>query len=136
MVLPLAGNAEILARVAFLPETGSGKNRPAGNVARQAGGFESMQPEALEGKINDERQSRCHVALPRIRLADPIAKARRLGNAATDIRQADAANQGFVKGKDEKIVGLVGAPVLDVTGHPRTKIRAAQRIGGPAWLPG
>src|SRR5215469_5162424 len=135
MVLPFAGDAEIFARVAFLLEAGSRQNRSAGDVARQTGSFEPVQTEPLERKIDNERQSRRHIALPRMGLTDPITETRSFGNAAADIRQPDAADQGLVWREDEETVGLVCPPILGVTGHPRAKARAAQRIRRPARLP-
>src|SRR5277367_307045 len=96
MVLPFAGDAEIFAGIALLLEPGPGEKRAAWDVARQAGSLEPMQPEAFEGKIDDERQRRCHVALPCKGLANPVAQARRLRNAAPNIRQAYAADQRLV----------------------------------------
>src|SRR6185437_10574278 len=104
MVLPFAGNAKIFAGVAFLLEPGPGEQRAAGKVARQTGSLEPVQPEALEGKVDDERQRGCHIALARKGLAHPVAQARRLRNAAPDIRQAYAADQGLVMSEDKKII--------------------------------
>ena len=118
MVLPFAGYAEIFAGVAFLLEPGPGEQRAAGKVARQTGRLEPVQPEALEGKVDDERQRRCHIALPRKGLAHPVAQARRLRNAAPNIRKAYAADQVLVMGEDEKIIRLVGAPIFGITPPP------------------
>src|SRR5437764_14476188 len=95
-----------------------------------------MQPETLESKVDDERQRRRHVALACKRLADPVAQARRLRNAAPNIRQAYAADQGLVMAEDEEIVGLVGAPIFGITRNSPSKIRSAQCVGRPARLPG
>src|SRR5260370_802438 len=94
-----------------------------------------MQPEALESKVDDERQRRCHVALPGKRLADPVAQARRLRNAAPNVRQAYAADQGLVMREDEKIIRLVNAPIFGITRDSRPKIRSAECIGRPIRLP-
>src|SRR4051812_23546831 len=135
MVLPFAGNAKIFAGVAFLLEPGPGEQPAAGKVARQTGSLEPVQPEALEGKVDDERQRGCHIALPRKGLAHPVAQARRLRNAAPDIRQAYAADQGLVMSEDKKIISLVCAPVFGIARNPRPKIRSAQRIRRPTRLP-
>src|SRR5437868_2517184 len=93
-----------------------------------------MQPETLETKVDDERQCRCHIALPCKGLAHPVAQARRFRNAAPNIRQAYAADQGLVMSEYEKIISLVGAPIFGITRHPRPKIRSAQCIGRPTRL--
>src|ERR1700731_875498 len=94
-----------------------------------------MQPEALESKVDDERQRRCHVALPCKGLAHPITQARRFRNAAPNIPQPYAADQGLVMGEDKKIIRLIGAPIFGITRNSRPKIRSAQRVGRPARLP-
>ena len=99
MVLPFAGDAEIFAGVAFLLETGSGEQRPAGDVARQTRRLDPMQAEPLESEIEDERQRRRHIALPRKGFADPIAEARRLRDAAADIGQARSRRSGSRHGR-------------------------------------
>src|SRR6516225_9923613 len=121
MVLPLAFDAEVLASVTFLLETSSGQQRATGDVGWQTGGFDPMQAEPVEGKVEDERKCCRHIPLPSEGLADPITEARRLGNAAPQIGQADPADQRFVRSEDEKIIRLVGAPVLGVAGHPGAK---------------
>src|SRR6516225_540549 len=116
MVLPLPFDAQVLAGITFLPETGSDKQRTAGSVVRQASRLDTMQAEPLKGEGEDERERRGHVASPRERLADPIAEARRLGNAAPQIGQPHSADQRFVVAENEQVVGLVGPPVFGIAG--------------------
>src|ERR1700747_247867 len=94
-----------------------------------------MQSEALESKVDDERQRRRHVALPCKGLADPAAQDPGLRNTAPTIRQAYAADQGLVMREDKKIIRLVGAPIFGITRHSRSKIRSAECIGRPIRLP-
>src|ERR1700749_2866403 len=94
-----------------------------------------MQSEALESKVDDERERRRHVALPCKGLADPVAQARGLRNAAPNIRQAYPADQGLVMREDKKIIRRVGAPIFGITRHSRSKIRSAECIGRPIRLP-
>src|SRR5215471_15257246 len=85
VILPLARDAQILAGVAFLVKPGSREQRAAGDIGRQTGGLDTVQPEPLESKIDDEGQCRGHIALPGKRLTDPIAKAGGLRNPATEV---------------------------------------------------
>mgnify|MGYP003693634893 CR=1 FL=1 len=50
MVLPFALDAQILPGVALLLEAGSDQQRSAGSIARQAGGLDAMEAEAIERK--------------------------------------------------------------------------------------
>src|SRR5260370_7105969 len=94
-----------------------------------------MQPEALESKGEEERERGGEVALRGKGLADPVAQARRLRNAAPNVRQAYAADQGLVMREDEKIIRLVNAPIFGITRDSRPKIRSAECIGRPIRLP-
>src|SRR5215831_21394167 len=96
MILPFSLDAEVLSGVALLPKSGSCQQRLAGNVGRQTCGLYPMQAQPVKGEVEYERQRRGHVALPRKGLADPITEARGLGDAAPQIGQADAADQGLV----------------------------------------
>src|SRR5882724_11427389 len=101
MVLPFTLDAEILPGVAFLLKAGSDQQRTAGNIARQAGGLDAMEAQAIEREIEDERQCDGHVAPPSEGFADPIAQARGLGDATPQIGQADPADQRLLVVKDE-----------------------------------
>ena len=57
-----------------------------------------MQPQPVEGEVEHQRQRRGHISLPREGLADPVAEARGLGDAAPQVGQADAADQRLVVG--------------------------------------
>src|ERR1700738_2228995 len=84
VVLPFAGNAEILAGVAFLLEPGPREQRAAGGGGRATRSFEPMQPEPLECKVDDLRQRRRHITLPCKGLTHPVAQAPRLRNGAAN----------------------------------------------------
>ena len=92
MVLPFPFNAQVLPGVTLLPEPGSDKQRTAGCVGGQASGLDPMEAKPLEGKSEDERKCRGHVALLREGFADPIAEVGRLGHATPQIRQANSAD--------------------------------------------
>src|SRR5271156_4997239 len=94
-----------------------------------------MEAKPLEGEGQDERKCRRHVAPLREGLTDPIAEAGSLGHAAPQIGEADSADQCFVVTEDEQVVGLVGPPVLGISGYSGTEARPTQRVDGPAWLP-
>ena len=89
---------QIVAGVALLLKAGAQQQRAARHVGRQAGGLDPVQAQPVEGEIEDQRQRRGHIALAGERLADPVAEARRLGDAAPHIGQADAADQRLVVG--------------------------------------
>src|SRR5689334_19669882 len=95
-----------------------------------------MQPQRLE-RIRDERAQRsAHVALPRVRLADPVADAAGLGDAAAQIGKRDAPEQGVVLvAKNQKRVSLVGALILVVALEPAAKRGAGEIIRRPDRLP-
>src|SRR5882762_1567004 len=69
MILPFAFDAEVFAGVSLLLETGSGEQRSAGGVCRQAGGLDPVQAEPIERELEDQRQRGRHVTLPRKGLA-------------------------------------------------------------------
>src|SRR5713101_2630637 len=135
MILPFARDAEVFAGVPLLLETGSGQQRSAGDVGRQAGGLDPVQAEPIESELEDQRQRSRHITLPRKGLPNPITEAGRFGDPALEIGQADPANQRVVMGEDEEIVGLVGAPILGIAAYPGAETRAAERIGRPVRLP-
>jgi hypothetical protein len=92
VVLPFPFNAQVLPGVTLLPEPGSDKQRTAGCVGGQASCLDPMEAKSLEGKGEDKRKRRSHVALLREGFADPIAEIGRLGHATAQIGQADSAN--------------------------------------------
>src|SRR6516164_11645659 len=94
-----------------------------------------MEAKPLEGEGEDERKCRSHIALLCKGLADPVAEVGSLGHAAAQIGEADSADQDFVVGENEQVVGLVGPPVFGIAGHSSTEARPTQRVDGPAWLP-
>jgi len=61
MILPFAFDAEVFAGVPLLLETGSGQQRSAGDVRRQAGGLDPMQAEPIESELKDQRQRSRHI---------------------------------------------------------------------------
>src|SRR5882672_5910561 len=101
MVLPFALDAQILPGIALLLKAGSDQQRSARNIARQARGLDAMEAEAIERKIEDERQCDGHVALPCEWLADPVAEACGVGDATPQIGKADSADQRLVVGEDK-----------------------------------
>ena len=134
MVLPFPFDAQVLPGATLLLETGSYQQRAARGVVWQASGLDPMEAKPLEGEAQDERKCRRHEAPLSEGLTDPIAEAGSLGHAAPQIGEADSADQCFVLGEDEQVVGLVGPPVFGIAGHPGTEARPTQRVDGPAWL--
>src|ERR1700674_4723945 len=135
MILPFAFDAEVFAGIPLLLETSSCQQRSAGNVGRQAGGLDPMQAQPVEREPEDQRQRGRHITLPCKGLADPITKAGRFGDPASEIGETDPADERIVMGEDEEIVGLVGAPILGIATYPGAETRAAECIGRPVWLP-
>ena len=113
MVLPAAVDAEIgawrsLPRGSPISAAARGSARyAAGRPPRRgAGGARS------KAKREDQPQPFAHVALAGMRLADPIAEAGGLGDAAADIGEADAAQERVVVAAEEQeAVALVAAPI-------------------------
>src|SRR5690242_10135102 len=93
MVLPLAVDLQVGAGITLLLEAGAEQHGAARNIGRQAGGLDAMQPQAVERKIEHQRQGVGHKALARERLADPIAEAGGFGDTAAQVGQADPARQ-------------------------------------------
>src|SRR5712671_2879275 len=135
MILPFAFDAEVFAGVSLLLETASCQQRSARDVRWQAGGLDPVQAQPVESELEDQRQRGRHVTLPRKVLAAPITEAGRFGDPAPEIGQADPADERIVVGKDEEIVGLVGAPILGIAAHPGAETRAAESVGRPVRLP-
>src|SRR5690349_2631558 len=95
-----------------------------------------MQPQRLECIRNERAQRGAHVALARVTLADPVANAASLGDAATQIGEGNAPEQRVVLvAKNQKCVSLVGALILVVALEPAAKRRAAEIIRRPDRLP-
>src|SRR5437762_388021 len=91
MVLPFAVDQQVVAGVALLLKASAHQERAARHVARQAGGLDPVQPQLLESEIEHQRQRGGHDALARKGLAGPVAKARRLRDAAAQVRQTKTA---------------------------------------------
>src|ERR1700722_8509361 len=133
MVLPAPVDAQIFAGLSFFAEAAAFEQSPARLIMRQAGGFEAMEPCALEREGKHELQPFGHVAVARMALADPIAEAAGLRDAAPHIADADSAEQRVVaRAKEQEAVALIGAPIDRVARKPPPERAALQRIDGPA----
>src|SRR5882724_5821332 len=136
MILPAAVDAQILAGIAFLAKADLGQEAAAGGVVGQAGGLDTVQAEAVEDEQHERLQRLGHIALARIGLADPIAEIRGLGDAAADIAEIDAAQQGMVvAAEDEEAVAAVFMPFERGLAQAAAKGRPRQRVDGPGRLP-
>src|SRR4051812_2155287 len=82
VVLPLAVDAEVLARVALALEAGLLQQPDRGLVGRDARGLEAVQPQIAERERDERAHRGRHEALPRKWPADPIADRARLRDAA------------------------------------------------------
>src|SRR5690348_16314209 len=112
MVLPAAVDAEIFAGEALFAEADLEQKAAARRVVRQRRRFDAVELQALKGEAQDELKARRHVAPARITLADPIAEAAGLGDAAAHVAETDAAHQRIVlEAKHQEAITLVGAPI-------------------------
>src|ERR1700674_1765544 len=93
VVLPFAVDAEVFAGVAFLVEAAAGEEVAAGVVVGEAGGLDAVQVQAVEGEADHQAQRLLHVAPAGKALAHPVAEARRLGDAAAHVGEADTAHE-------------------------------------------
>src|ERR1041385_3138959 len=84
VVLPFIVDAEIFAGVALLAEADLEEEALARDVGRQARGFDAVEAEAMEGEVEGGGERVGHIAAPRMALADPVAEAAGLGDAAAD----------------------------------------------------
>jgi integrase len=112
VVLPAAVDQEIVAGIALLVEAGAQQDGAARRVGRQAGGLDPVQAQPVEGEIEDERQRRRHQPLAREGLADPVAEARRFGDAAAHVRKAlaePAPAEAFARMR-HNILGAIAKP--------------------------
>src|SRR6185503_736649 len=102
VVLPLPIDAEIFAGVAFFGESRLQEQSAARQIMRQAGRLDAVQAQPLESEAQGQRQAFAHIALARMRLADPIADAGAFGDAAADIGEADPAEKRIVLEAEEQ----------------------------------
>src|SRR5581483_1999668 len=136
VVLPAAVDAEIFAGETLFAEAALEEEAAARRVVRQCRGFDAMELQALKGEAQYELEARRHVAPARVTLADPIAEAAGLGDAAAHVAEANAADQRIVlEAEHQETVALVGAPIGGVALEAAAKGAARQRIRRPARLP-
>ncbi len=99
---PAAIDLQIALRNAFVFETAFLQKGAGCLVFRQAGGLDPAQIETLERMMHDAFDRFLHIALPRIRLADPVAQRARLRGATADIVERDRAQQVLILPPDQK----------------------------------
>ena len=127
VILPQSVNAEVFARIALAHEPGVFQQPDRGGIRRNAGRFETMQAQRIERERHQRAHCAGHQAAARKRLADPVADAARLRDAATDIGKRQAADERMiVLAEQEERIGLVRALVLGITPQPAAECRAAR----------
>src|SRR6516162_5101517 len=116
MVLPHAVDAQVFARKAFSPKSGLLQEADRGDIGRDTGGLDAMQPQRLECERNEAADRRRHVSAARVARADPIAEIAGLGATAPHIGERQAAHQRVVVlAKHEERIGEIAALVFGVT---------------------
>jgi hypothetical protein len=95
--------------ITFLPKPDFAQQAAARRIVRHAGGFNAVQPEAIEQERHQAGQRLGHDALAREGPADPVAEAGGLGHAAAHIAEIDAAKQRIVAAAEQQegIAGIV-----------------------------
>src|SRR5205085_744929 len=122
MVLPEPVDAQILAGKSLATESGLLQKPDRGDVGRNAGRLDAMQPQRAECEGQDGRDRRRHVPLPRIGRPHPVAEAARLRATAANIGEREATNEAVVAlAEDKERVGEVAALVLGVTLNAATE---------------
>src|SRR5215211_3719944 len=136
VVLPQPVDAEIFPGKSLAREAGLLQETHRCNVAGDARGLETMQPESAEHERNERIDGRRHQAAARVGLADPITEASGLGDAAAHIGERQSAHQRIVgAAEQEERVGLVGAQILGVTLQAPPKGAARQIVVQPGRFP-
>ena len=96
VVVPLAIDAEVLARQPLVAKPAFLEEPRGSCVARNASGIEPMQAERAERERRNRLDGGAHIAAPGIRLAHPVTDAAGLGDTAADIGNRQPANQRIV----------------------------------------
>jgi len=110
---------QVFAGKAFAPKSGLLQEADRGDIGRNAGSFDAMQPQRLEGERQEAADRRRHVSPARMGRARPIAEIAGLGAAAPDIGERQAADQNVVVlAKYEERIGEIAALVLGVALDP------------------
>src|SRR5438067_4759531 len=102
MVLPEPIDAQILAGKPLAAESGLLQKPDRGDVGRNAGRLDAMQPQRAEREGQDGCDRRRHVPLPRIGRAHPIAETASLSATAADVGEREASNEAVVALAEDK----------------------------------
>src|SRR5512146_919814 len=91
--------------------------------------FDPVQPQPLEREAQSQREAFGHIALPRMRRADPLADAGAFRDAAAHIGEADTAQERVVfEAEKQKGVTLVAMPFERVAREAAAEGGARQRV--------
>src|SRR5256885_733614 len=96
MILPQAVDAEIFACIAFAREAHFFQKPDRGGIGGNASRFQPVKTQRSEGERHQSREGAGHQAAAREGLADPVAEAAGLRDAAPDVGQRQAADQCVV----------------------------------------
>lgn len=98
MILPLAGDAQVLLGQALFAEPQFFQQPPAGLVVGEAGGFGAVEAEGAIGEVEEREERLAHVALAGEGGAHPVAEAGALGDPAAQVAKGDAPQELLVAG--------------------------------------
>ena len=133
----MAVDLEIGAGVTLLLEARLEKYGAGADIVRNARGFQAVEPQTVEGEIDQGADSPDRIAPSDVRLADPVADGAHLGDAPADVPKGDAANErASLLFEDEEGIGLPPLLILRVGGEAAAKRRPCEVVRRPSRLPG
>ena len=137
MILPHAVDLQIAARHPLAGEASPLQELDGGDIGGQARSLEPVQLERIEYERDNSADGRCHIPLPGMLGADPIAEGTGLGHPAAHIAQRQAADERAARRReDEQRVAHVLAEVAHIVADAAAEGGAGQLVGSPNRLPG
>src|ERR1700733_10701299 len=136
MILPETVDPQISAGQPLLFESISLQQFYRCLIVWQASGLDPVQPQTREGKPHHCANRTRHQPFSCEGQAHPIAKRRRLGDAALDLAERQAADQNIIAfAEDQEGIGLVFRNLLRMPAKPAAERCAGQVVARPCRLP-
>src|SRR4051812_20308145 len=137
MVGPGAVDQQVTARQSFLAKAGAGQKVLGSRVIDQARRLDAVQAQGLEDERDQGLNSVGHIALAREFGADPVAQGAALGDAAPDIGERAAAQQGVVAlAQHKEDIGRILPYLLLIALDAAAEGTAREFVISPHRLPG